>query len=200
MSYTDFTVRNVETQLNISLVKKSISLEIVEPVIPSFLLEYLERGKRAYNEKEKSRSEFLVAPVLLAVRAVLDEKLQIFSGQELNVDIERGLVGECDFILTKTEPTPVLKSPIISLVEAKNNDIPQGIGQCAAQMVGARVFNEQVGESFTDVFGCVTTGEIWQFLKLEGNTVIVDTDRYFIDNVGRILGVFKAIFDFYENE
>ncbi len=198
MSYTDFTIKNIESELNVALVKKSLFSGISESAIPAFLPEYLDLGKRTYNEKEKSRSEFLVAPILLAVRTILDEKLQIFSGQELNVDIERGLVGECDFILTKTEPTPVLKSPIISLVEAKNNDIPQGLGQCVAQMVGARIFNEQHGENFKAIFGCVTTGEIWQFVKLEENTAIVDEDRYFIDNVGKILGVFKAIFHYYE--
>jgi hypothetical protein len=43
------------------------------------------------------------------------------------------------------------------------------------------------------VYGCVTTGEAWQFLRLEGAAVTIDRGRLYIDNVGAILGAFEAI-------
>ena len=47
--------------------------------------------------------------------------LAIFSGQRLDVDPERSLVGECDFILALTDPVPRLRAPIVTVVEAKKS-------------------------------------------------------------------------------
>ena len=41
--------------------------------------------------------------------------------------------------------------------------------------------------------GCVTSGEVWQFLRLEQNELIIDRTRLFLDNVGGILAVLQAI-------
>lgn len=38
-------------------------------------------------------------------------------------------------------------------------------------------------------YGCVTTGEDWQFLKLEQNIITFDNKRYYINEVEKILGV-----------
>ncbi len=198
MSYTDFDIPRVERELGIKV--KSRLLEwrnnFIEP--SAWLTETLERGAANAFVSEKSRSEFLVAPVLLAVREINDNRVQVFSGQTLNVDANLGLTGECDFILSKTDPTPILREPIMSVVEAKKNDIELGLGQCIAQMVAAKIFNLRRENDFKEIFGCVTTGEIWQFLKLEESSAIIDTNRYFISEVGKILGVFKSITDFYE--
>ncbi len=118
----------------------------------------------------------------------------IYSGQRLDIQPERGLVGECDFILARTPPVPVLRAPIVTIVVAKKNDIEAGLGQCVAQMVGARLFNERTGKVGQPLFGCVTTGEDWQFLELQAEVVAIDRRRYYIDNIGMILAVFQAIF------
>ncbi|HQU44667.1 MAG TPA: hypothetical protein PK867_17750, partial [Pirellulales bacterium] len=115
------------------------------------------------------------------------------SGQRLDVDPNQGLVGECDFILAAGAPLPTLRSPIMTVVEAKKNDVEGGIGQCFAQMAGARIFNQRSGQNGSEMYGCVTTGEDWQFLKLAGSLGQIDQGRYYIDNVGGILAVFEAI-------
>jgi hypothetical protein len=48
---------------------------------------------------EKARSEFIIANVLLEVRRILNNKIGLFSGTNLDVDKEKGLTGYCDFIL-----------------------------------------------------------------------------------------------------
>lgn len=198
MSYTDFDVPRVEKDLHLEVVVRKIDWRL-EPVAPSdWLLKSLEKGEKNAFVSEKARSEFVVAPILLAAQEISNYEVQIFSGQTLNAEPSLGLTGECDFILSKTKPTPALKSPIVSLVEAKKNDIELGLGQCIAQMFAARIFNRENGEIFQTVFGCVTTGETWQFLKLEGNTAIVDGERFYLSEVENILGVFKSIFDYYE--
>jgi hypothetical protein len=60
-------------------------------------------------------------------------------------------------------------------------------------MIAARLFNEKTGKASAQVFGCVTTGEDWQFLRLEPAAVSIDRTRYYIDNVGGILAVLQAI-------
>lgn len=198
MSYTDFDIPRVRKDLHLEVVVQKIDWQL-NPVAPSdWLLKSLEKGEKNAFVSEKARSEFIVTPILLAAQEISNYKVQIFSGQILNVEPSIGLTGECDFILSKTEPTPALKSPIVSLVEAKKNDIELGLGQCIAQMFAAAIFNRQSGDSFQIVFGCVTTGETWQFLKLEESLAIVDSERFYLSEVEKILGVFKSIFDFYE--
>lgn len=65
-------------------------------------------------------------------------------------------------------------------------------------MLGARLFNQQRGNTIEIIHGCVTTGEDWQFLKLDGNTLVVDSQRYYIKAVEEILGVLQQIVDFYQ--
>ena len=198
MSYTDFDIPKVEKDFGIKVKNRLLNwqVEFVEP--SNWLIESLERGSANAFVSEKARSEFLVAPLLLAVKEITDNKIQVFSGQTLNVDINLGLTGECDFILSKSEPTPILREPIMAVVEAKKNDIEIGLGQCVAQMIASKIFNNRQGNDFKEIFGCVTTGETWQFMKLEENFVIIDTNRFFISEVGKILGVFKSITNYYE--
>jgi hypothetical protein len=142
---------------------------------------------------EKARSEFIVGPILLACRDLTGGALAIFSGQRLDVDPSRGLQGECDFILALADPVPRLRAPLVTVVEAKKNDIEAGLGQCVAQMVAAHDFNEREGSGLSIVYGCVTTGEDWQFLRLDGANVTMERTRLYIDNVGAILGAFVSI-------
>ena len=90
-------------------------------------------------------------------------------------------------------PDPDPRVPIAAVVEAKKYDIDNALGQCIAEMVAARVFNERDGNESFPIHGCVTTGEAWQFLRLEGERVTLDRDRFYLVNIGGILGAFQAI-------
>jgi hypothetical protein len=97
------------------------------------------------------------------------------------------------FILALSPPVPRLRARLVTIVEAKKNDIEAGLGQCVAQMVAARLFNERADQHLPAVFGCVTTGETWQFLRLEGDIVAINRTRFFINTVGLILAALRAI-------
>jgi hypothetical protein len=194
MSYTDFTLESVETAFGLTAQPADLFPGLRPLPVPDWLQDLLDRGRKAAAlVSEKARSEFLVVPVLLAVRDFAPEALAIYSGQRLDVDPGRGLAGECDFIVALTPPLPRLRAPLVTVLEAKKGDVEAGLGQCAAQMVGARLFNERYGEEKRPVYGCVTSGEVWQFLRLEGTAVLIDRMRLFIDNVGGILGAFRVI-------
>jgi hypothetical protein len=193
MSYREYTLETVLQHFGITIEESALFPEGKSPAIPAWLTDALRRGTRLALLSEKSRSEFIVAPILLAAREITGDRFAIFSGQRLDVDPEQGLIGECDFILALGPAMPPLHAPLMTVVEAKKNDIEFGIGQCIAQMIAARKFNEAGGKNMHPVFGCVTTGETWQFLRLSGNAVIMDVNRYYLDNVAAILGVLDAI-------
>lgn len=39
----------------------------------------------------------------------------------------------------------------------------------------------------------VTTGSAWKFLRVEGTTVTIDLKEYYVDNLGKLLGVLTSI-------
>lgn len=67
----------------------------------------------------------------------------MFSGREFNLSPENGLTGFCDFLISKSSEQIIIKAPVIALVEAKNDNIQSGLGQCIAEMVAAQLFNQQ---------------------------------------------------------
>ena len=196
MAYSEFTLDTAGRLLGLVTRPADLFPGSAPVDAPAWLSASLARGGQGIHLSlisEKSRSEFVVAPVLLAGREVSGDRFAIYSGQRLDVDASRGLVGECDFILTASEPVLPLRAPIAVVVEAKKNDIEGGLGQCIAQMVAADQFNQTSDRVDATVFGCVTTGETWQFLKLAGAEVLMDRSRYYIDNVEKILGVIRSI-------
>ncbi|NJN67401.1 MAG: hypothetical protein HC884_12155 [Chloroflexaceae bacterium] len=205
MTYGNFTLERVLKSFGLALSqgqlfglagRATVGAPVGVPVPPG-LRESLDEGLHLALVSEKARSEFIIAPILLASRKQNQDVFAIYSGQRLDVDPEHGLAGECDFILTRTPPYPIVRSPVMTMVEAKKQDIEAGFGQCAAQMVGAHRLNQQEGSDIDTVFGCVTTGEAWHFLKLAQEVLTIDQDRYYIVNVEKILGVFQAIVQHY---
>ena len=91
-----------------------------------------------------------------------------------------------------------IKLRVFALRETKGPEIESRLPQCAAQMVVAQLFNEREHNSIPAVFGCVTTGVVWRFIKLEGNNLSIDVDVYCLDNVPRILGVLQTIVNLHQ--
>ena len=197
MPYADFTLDAVRRTFSITIRQQLLFPNLVTHIVPDWLHVTLEKGLPIALGSEKARSEFIIAPILLTVRDENQNRIAIYSGQRLDSDPSVGLVGECDFILTNAPALPIIQAPIISIVEAKKNDIESGLGQCAAQMVGAQRVNQREGTGIDTVYGCVTTGETWQFLRLAATTLTIDSERYYINELGRILAVLQTIVDFY---
>jgi hypothetical protein len=196
MDYSEFTLETAGRLLGVSSRPTDLFPNSPAATPPDWLAGTLARGGQGIHLSlisEKSRSEFVVALVFFAARELSGDRFAIYSGQRLDIDSSRGLVGDCDFILTASEPVLPLRAPIAVVVEAKKNDIDGGLGQCIAQMVAAEQFNQSAGRSGHPIFGCVTTGEAWQFLKLSGADILMDRQRFYIDNLGKILGVIQTI-------
>ena len=81
---------------------------------------------------------------------------------------------------------------MIIIVEAKKENIKGGLGQCIAEMYAARLFNEREENQITEIYGVVTTGEIWKFLRLSGELVQIDLAEYFLNDLNKILGILSS--------
>jgi len=197
MPYSHFTLKSLEKKFNLQETVYSL-FPTVEKLSPStWLQQTLEKGSYLALKTEKARSEMIIAPVLLEMMDKNHRMFTLFSGEMLEVDESQGLNGECDFILSKSGQAYTIQAPIFALVEAKQHIIENSLGQCAAQMMGAMLFNQQEGQPLETIFGCVSSGEVWQFLKLERQTIFIDEKRYFLDNLELLLGVLQKIIDFY---
>jgi hypothetical protein len=195
MAFSDFTFPRVQENLGLTLDLADLYSDVARVAVREELASMLAEGTSlalAINT-EKARSEFIIAPILLELRRRLGGACSIFSGTELNVDPARGLNGVCDFIISSSRMLYVLTAPLLMVVEAKNDNVLNGLGQCIAAMVAANLFNEKAGRPIPIIHGAVTTGSVWKFLRLRESTVTLDLKEYYIDDPGKILGVLESL-------
>lgn len=194
MAYSDYTsLQKIQTDLGITHKRQRLfaALPSIDP--SAKLVEDIAEAQTYYSlSTEKAKSEFLIAPILREVKRTHLETVGVFSG--VNLDAGRaGLNGFCDFILTRTADSVELTAPICCVVEAKNRSIEEGYAQCAAEMLAAVLFNQQNQIDIDIMYGCVTNGYEWCFLKLEKTALTIDTERFFLNELARVLAVFQFI-------
>lgn len=196
MAYSNFSLGDLIKQFGLTLKDKNdLFANIPEVEYSEYLDLTLNYNIRIASEinTEKARSEMIITPILLELRRMLDDKISLFSGKEFNVDLEKGLNGACDFLISLSESQIVIMAPVIAIVEAKKEDLIGGLGQCAAEMYAAQLFNQKEGNQIQIIYGVMTSGTVWRFLKLEGNALDVDVAEYYIKDVGKILGILSSL-------
>jgi len=192
MAYNQFSLSKVKKDFDLAVDETRNLFADVGAIAPSgFLQQALEEyiPLATVINTEKARSELIIAPVMMEVRRQTGNRVSLFSGSAFDVDQERGLSGYCDFILSASREQIEITAPVVTVVEAKKEDIIGGVGQCIATMVAAQIFNERVGNEINTVYGVVTSGTNWRFLTLAGAVVYVDLIEYYIDRVDKILGI-----------
>jgi len=192
MAYTDFTLRKVKQEFGLSTVEDGRFLPEVEPISPSPVLAGLLEETVPWAiavGTEKAKSEMIVAPTLLEVKRLLERKISVFSGSDFTVDSSVGLNGVCDFLVSRSPEQFEIEAPVLVLVEAKRDNINSGLGQCIAEMIAAQRFNEANHHPLPTIYGCITTGTAWRFLKLEKQVVAIDVRDYPFPPVEQILGM-----------
>jgi hypothetical protein len=192
MSYRDFTWSKVKETFKLTAIEGGRFLPEIAPTTPSaWLQETLRRGIpwAIAVGGEKARSEAIIAPFLLELREIMTPHISIFSGEEFNVEVETGLTGYCDFLVSRSPEQIAVEAPVLVVIEAKKAEIKAGLGQCAAEMVAAQKFNQIKGNDVKTIYGCVTTGTAWRFLKLEGSEIWIDFTDYSLPPIDNILGI-----------
>lgn len=211
MAYADFSF---------SKVKKLFRLKTVEnePAIPynSIDRDRVIDLEKIINENsplataigtDKARSSLLITPVLVEVRKLLGRQISLFIGTEFNVDRELGLTGICDYILSLSPEQYIVESPILMLAESQDADLNPSMGRVIAKMVAAQKFtqrvytplrgalgNQQRQNQISYVYGCVSSGTQWQFLRLEGRTLVIDPVSRDLKPIEALVGSILQIF------
>ena len=182
MAYRDFTtLRKVKQSFGLTAVEGGRFLPEVEPIAPSAILAGLLEDTVPWAiavGTEKAKSELIIAPALLEVKRLLNRQISVFSGTDFTVDTAAGLNGVCDFLISRSPEQFEIEAPAVMLVEAKRDNINSGLGQCITEMVAAQRFNEINNNSIPIIYGSVTTGTAWRFMKLEGQIVTIDVSDY----------------------
>ena len=196
MAYPDFTLSSLIKQFSLSLVdNEDLFAEVAKANLRSeFELQLKSILPLALRvSTAKSRSEFLIAPILAELWLLTKQSIGVFSGVEFNVDAAQGLTGFCDFILTDSSELQFVKAPDLMLVEAKNEGTKKGFAQCIAEMIAAQSFNSKEGVPESVMYGAVTIGEKWKFLELDGKVARINSRDYYIESLDKILGILLHI-------
>src|SRR5262249_24101792 len=191
MSFQNFSFPQVQQDLGLTVDEADLFSHIPGVELREEFIAVLAEGTNlalAVNTAN-AKSEFIIAPLLLELRRSLGDRFGLFSGVELAVDPSRGLNGVCDFIITKSARQFILSAPLIAIVEAKNDNLRSGLGQCIAAMYAAQLFNQQSSAPIETVFGVITTGSAWKFLRMQQAVVTLDLMEYYIDNAVKIFGI-----------
>lgn len=191
--YSQITFQDLRDRFGIQVETESFLPDVSPLALPDWLIKYLTINhlSPALAKSEKAVSEMLIAPVLSAVKENNADTVALFSGEPLTLPGE--LSGICDFIIAANPKAFLPEPPILILVEAKKQDLYGGIPQCVAEMLAARSVNERAGIQYDAIFGCVTTGNEWLFLKLAGSRAITEPTIFYYPQLDRVLGVFQWI-------
>ena len=198
MSYSRFKAEMLNEKLGINLITKPFIISKLPEYTPSELILTILKG--AMDEAlatEKAKSEFIISPVLKELKRHNHNSFSSFSGYKFDVDAKLDLRGYCDFMLSAVSHSPIIKTPVFCLVEAKKSDIEEGFGQCGAEMYAAQLFNARHDNPQKVIYGCVTNAFSWAFLKLEGKNLFIDPNYIPLtfNEPHRVLAVLQWIVD-----
>lgn len=123
-------------------------------------LNRIEQTKERLNEilpyvslaSEISRREFLISPVILDFIHYTKCKVRT----EYQIKVNEQLQGYLDYLIQ-------LKQQLL-VIEAKKGDLDYGMTQLCAELIALDLWQEN--QEQTELIGAVTTGQIWQFAKL----------------------------------
>ncbi len=195
-SYSKFSTDDL-IELGIIVSDGSLFEDTILPLIqPSqFLIDTLEKNKRRKLRSEKAKSEFLISPIIGELEDRNEQKFALYSGYKFKVEPELGLTGFCDYVLSLEPKSPIIQAPVFFIVESKNDNLDEGVDQCIAEMYAAQLFNQKKGKAKKTIYGAVTFGFEWKFIKLEDNQAEIDYQVYFLNDLPKLLGVLQYIVD-----
>jgi len=198
MAYSDFTLSDLKRSFGLTFNEQTnlfghVGAIPIGDLLQTILQENIPLALAIHTEK--ARSEMILVPILVEVRRRLQRLISLFSGVDFSVAPERGLHGVCDYMLSGVPEQLVVSAPALMIVEAKNDNIKAGFAQCITEMIAAQLFNQREGTDLRAIYGVVSTGSIWKFLKLEDRMVFVDLPEYYLESVDKILAVLLSIME-----
>ncbi len=144
---------------------------------------------RGEDDKEAFVCEFLIVPFLKHVWK-RHPKINLFSHVQIKVD---DLTLIPDYLVSKRTPTGFkrLYKPLLLTVEAKNEQFDEGWFKALLQAIVCQKIN---ATEKIPILVIVTTGDFWQFGKLDNSHVIRHPLPLSIEDPDALLGVLDVLF------
>ncbi|MGL6095775.1 MAG: hypothetical protein ACRC7O_08285 [Fimbriiglobus sp.] len=196
MAYNQFTLQRVQADFGLTLhTVRDLFPAVAAVPVPRHVRENLPdfRALAVGVGTEAARSQLLIAPLLVEVWRAEMTQVALFIGTRFDVDDTAGLTGVCDFILGYPPQLHFVSHPVMMIAEAKNDDMNGGLGQCAAAMVAAERFNRGRTPAVPVVFGAVSDGERWRFLRLRESVLDLELTDRLISDINQIFGILLHI-------
>ncbi len=192
-SYSDYTLGDLRHLCHIDNRKTPFGL-LKKQIAPSeWLIQTLQRNRTQPINTEKARSELLIMPVIIEWLTNNPMRLQCFSGNTFDVDASKALKGRCDAIsYLQSIFRWILSRPWLLCLRQK-----MIMWTMWCRNVRCRLFNERDNQPYRLIYGAVTDGFEWVFLRLENEMLYIDTDRYYLNALPDLLGALQTIIDFY---
>lgn len=169
MVYGKFkSVAEVATKFDIEVADRTVFVSEKALEVPELFCSMI---KKKLKDETSYVTEFAVCDAI--IRPVLDivaenYSLRVWSHVPYNIDEEKGLVGEPDYLIAPKTKYGAMARPALCVIEAKRDDFDEGWAQALSEMVASSLLGAQI------CYGVVTTGALWQFGKLESNVFIID--------------------------
>jgi hypothetical protein len=141
------------------------------------------------DDKEAFVSEFVIVPFLKEAWKH-HANLSLFSHPTLTTD---DVTVIPDYLLTARDPSGYksIYKPLLITVEAKNENFDEGWMQAVLQAVVCQKLNEKPE---IPIYAIVTTGDIWEFGKLENKRFTYHPLPLSVQDIGRLLGVLDFLY------
>lgn len=169
MAFTNFkNIAQVQTAYQIEH-RREANIILAQPYQPSPSFSHTFNTLLANIDvysSEEMRKNAVIFPMLAEVYQHHTANLVLWSQEYITVPNDPQLNGYPDFLISARSPLgfTILETPLLIVVEAKEDNFTQGWGQCLAAMVAAQQLNETTAMT---VFGIVTNGQMWQFGQLK---------------------------------
>jgi hypothetical protein len=196
MAFADFDLRRAVEKFHLEEDREADLFPGVAPLeLTGFLRVWLDEFAPVALgvNSDQARSAFIITPLLAEAKRRAGRESNVLPGVRLDVNPMQGLDGACDFILTRSAEYYYLHRPVGIVVAARRDDLITGLGPCVAAMATVRLFNEKDKTPVPALYGCVTGGTNWRFLKLAGARLSIDRRDYYLSDAGRLVQIFVNI-------
>lgn len=118
------------------------------------------------------------------------EKLEVWSEVIYTVDEKLNLDGKPDYLIAPYADNGGMSTPPICVTEAREKDWKKGWAQALAEMYAASTQGANI------CYGAVTTGELWQFSRLEDGKIFTrdPVKLSAIENLQKVLNTLNWLF------
>jgi hypothetical protein len=159
--------------------------------MPNFFKEEIKFAllNRGEEDKEAFTCEFIIVPFLRATWKK-HPQLNLFSHVAIHADNTTIIP---DYLVTAKNPTGYksIYQPLLLTVEAKNEKFEEGWTQALLQSIICQKMN---GTETIPIWSIVTTGDFWQFGKLEQRNFSRHPLPASIQDMAKLLGILEVLF------